>query len=109
MQVRIERTHDGAANVTVQVERAETLHVLQQDLPHLHAALDRAGVPAEARQVTVELAPAPISSNSAGTGGDGQRQGQSPRAKPNGAALGEQNEQADPTPRWRPAGLNITA
>ena len=111
VQVRIERGHAGTATITVQVERADTLHALQVDLPHLHQALDRAGVPAEARQVTVELAQAPPPTNSAGAGagGDGQRQGQAPRAKPHSAAAGDQDETAEPIQRWRPAGINITA
>jgi flagellar hook-length control protein FliK len=113
VQVRIERLHDGTANVTVQVERAETLHVLQQDLPHLHQALDRAGVPAEARQVTVELAPSAAATNNTGAGtdqeGNRQNQGRAPRAEQQTAFGGDQADPENPAPRWRPAGLNITA
>lgn len=110
VQVRIERGHDGSATITVQVERADTLHALQADLPHLHQALDRAGVPAEARQVHMELAQAPPPGNAASAGGgDGQRQGQAQRGKAQSAAQGDPDETTEPMPRWRPAGINITA
>jgi flagellar hook-length control protein FliK len=109
VQVRIERGHDGTATITVQVERADTMHMLQVDLPHLHQALDRAGVPTESRQVSVELAQAPPPTNGAGTGGEGQRHGQPPRAKPQGASQTTPDDTAEPNQRWRLAGINITA
>ena len=109
VQVRIERGHDGSATITVQVERADTMHALQADLPHLHQALDRAGVPAEARQVHVELAQAPPAANGGSAGGEGQRQGQAQRTRPQSAAQGDPDETAEPITRWRPAGINITA
>ena len=56
VQVRIERAADGAATVTLQVERSETLHALQIDAAHLHEALDRAGLPTAGRQMSFELA-----------------------------------------------------
>jgi flagellar hook-length control protein FliK len=112
VQVRIERAHDGTATVTVQVEKSETLHSLQQDMPRLHQALDRAGLPTEARQVTLHLAAASGSDTQTGlgNGGDGQRQGPAAR-QPQRAAPAPPSETADDetAPVWRAAGINITA
>ncbi len=113
VQVRIERAHDGTATVSVQVERADTLRALQQDLPHLHQALDRAGVPAEQRQVSFHLAPTAASAGSDpgfGPGADSQRQGQPGRSTRAALPPTASDEPTEPeTPVWRPAGVNITA
>ena len=55
--IRIARGADGAASVTIHVERPETLTLLHRDAPQLQAALDRAGVASDGRSVTVTLAP----------------------------------------------------
>jgi flagellar hook-length control protein FliK len=111
VQVHIERASNGSAIVTVQVERPETLHAMQQDLPHLHQALDQAGLPADQRQLSLHLAPATSQTGSGfGAGAEGQRQGQTPRQAP---ATPHQTaaEDTDDTESiaWRPAGINITA
>ena len=112
VQVRIERAHDGTATVTVQVEKADTLHSFQQDLPRLHQALDRAGLPTEARQVTLHLAPTSGSDTQTSLGGssEGQRHGAAP--KQNARSATQQHTEApedDGAPAWRAAGINITA
>jgi len=56
VQIRIDRTHEGAASISVAVERVETLRALQTDVTHLHLALDRAGVPEQQRSLTFHLA-----------------------------------------------------
>jgi flagellar hook-length control protein FliK len=111
VQVRIERAHDGSATVTVQVEKNDTLHVLQQDMPRLHQALDRAGLPAESRQVTLHLAPSAGSDTQTSLGNsDGQRQGGAARQPHRTAATaGTDTPDDDAPPVWRPAGINITA
>jgi flagellar hook-length control protein FliK len=112
VQVRIERAHDGSATVTVQVEKSETLHALQQDMPRLHQALDRAGLPTEARQVTLHLAAATGSDTqtSLGNSQDGQRQNANTRQPPRPAAALPPDLPDDETaPAWRAAGINITA
>jgi hypothetical protein len=118
VQVHIAHDAAGGAAVTVQVERPETLHMLQQDVSHLHQALDRAGVPAEARQLSLHLAPAVAASaggqdagslSSGGNGGDGQRQAPQPRQAQRAAAADAAEETHGSQPAWQPAGLNITA
>ena len=58
LQIRISRATDGTASVDVAVERADTLASLQNDIGHLHQALDRAGLP-DQRSVTMHLAAQP--------------------------------------------------
>jgi hypothetical protein len=60
VEVRIERSPDGHAAVSIRVERPETLAALQREAPELHAALDRAGLPAAARSLAFDLAPPPL-------------------------------------------------
>ncbi len=71
VQIRISRATDGTASIDVAVERPDTLATLQNDLGHLHQALDRAGLP-DQRSVTMHLAAQPdqggSSSSSANTG-----------------------------------------
>jgi len=55
MQIRISRAQDGTSSVSVAVERPDTLATLQNDLGHLHQALDRAGI-SDQRSVTLHLA-----------------------------------------------------
>jgi flagellar hook-length control protein FliK len=130
VQVRIERAADGAATVTLQVEKAETLHALQMDATHLHQALDRAGLPAAGRQMSFELAqPAAgtgLSNPDGGSGsfgpgqnsfqnqsqggfqgGGGQRGQASPVSPPTPAA--EPDRTATRAPGRAAIGINITA
>jgi hypothetical protein len=131
VQVKIERAPDGTATVTVQVEKSDTLQTLQQDISHLHQALDRAGVPAEQRQVTLHLAPAASTADtgaSSGNGhGAGQGFGQSPGQGPGAGGSFSRGGQSQPQsrdpqaaqsspatddadqPHWQPVGVNITA
>jgi flagellar hook-length control protein FliK len=128
VEVKIARAPDGTATVTVQVEKAETLQTMQLDIAHLHQALDRAGVPAEQREVTMHLVPAAATSSfsadagtsggsnnggfGAGTaGGQGQRGGQQQQQGhgSNGALLTPHTPEHADTPRWQAAGINITA
>jgi hypothetical protein len=127
VQVRIARAEDGTASVTLQAEKPDTLHALQQDAAHLHQALDRAGLPSAGRQVTYELATglsAPGGqgsagaglSNGSGFGGNGASANQNGQSGRGGQAA-PSFATADPTPApdqprtapWRAAGLNITA
>ena len=128
VQVRIERDADGAANITLQAEKPETLRVLQQDSAHLHQALDRAGVFSDGRTFVFELSQGNADAtrnqgafqtpdqgafqNSGQNNGAGQQQGHAPRS-PQGAVF-----TAAPDPITPPtirntvmphAGINITA
>ncbi len=69
VQIRISRAADGTASVNVAVERPDTLATLQNDIGHLHQALDHAGIP-DQRSVTMHLAAQPdqAGSTSLGTG-----------------------------------------
>ena len=55
VQVRIERSPDGSARVDLVVERPDTLLLLLRDQPHLHRALDLAGVPSADRTLQFHL------------------------------------------------------
>jgi hypothetical protein len=57
VQVRIDRTPDGAAHVTVTAERPETLQAITQAEAQLHRGLDNAGVPGAGRTITFNLTP----------------------------------------------------
>jgi len=56
IEVSIERTSGGGTHVTLRAERPETLRALQRDQAEIGRALDRAGVPAEQRTVTLAAA-----------------------------------------------------
>jgi len=75
VQVRIARGVDGSASVTLTVDKPETLASLQQDLAHLHQALDRAGLPVEARQVSLHLTPPVTAGDGLSTGSGGTSSG----------------------------------
>jgi hypothetical protein len=120
-------------------EKPETLLTLQQDAAHLHQALDRAGVPADGRQITFELAaPAGADSQGNSTGGGAQQgggfsgtpgqsggganpdaqRGYTPRAQASATFTGDADAstnraasvtQADRAHASRISGINITA
>jgi hypothetical protein len=125
VQVHIARANDGTASVTLSVEKPETLATLQQDLAHLHQALDRAGVQVDGRQVSLHLAPPPVQSqpgNFASTGQGGGQPGWTQGQNPGGGQRGTPHSQAqqgagaqNPDPQdpagqsWQAYGINITA
>jgi flagellar hook-length control protein FliK len=118
VQIRIDKARDGPAEVSITVERPETLALLQRDQHQLHLALDQAGIPAEGRQVSFHAAaPAegfnPSSSQSSGSGLDA---GGSGRGQPGPRGQSGQGDgtsrRDDATPiaaSWLSAGLDITA
>jgi len=124
VQVRITRAQDGTASVTVAVERPETLASLQGDLGHLHAALDRAGLP-EQRSVTLHLGGSDQAGGqtlNAGAGGMAQggfQQGARQERQPSSSFLPdfsagspivpEAGETALPSRQTPMSGVNITA
>jgi hypothetical protein len=56
LQITLVRAADGPVSVALVVERPETLLLLLRDQPRLNQALDQAGVPAEARTLSFDLA-----------------------------------------------------
>ncbi len=96
VQVRIERGTDGAATITLQAEKAETLHALQQDSAHLHEALDRAGLPSAGRQVSYELAQNQASAGAASATGPGVGQGGDQSGSFSGDRSGQRGQTAQP-------------
>lgn len=58
VEIRIEQAPDVPSRVHILVERPETLSLLRQDQARLEQTLDRAGVRAEAREITLDLSPA---------------------------------------------------
>ena len=114
VQVRITRAQDGAASVSVSVERPETLRSLQADLSHLHQALDRAGLP-EQRSLSIHLATPDLGSATTGSGGQSSPQHREAQPRPPTPAgsdppSGTASLPDPPAPaRWLRAGVNITA
>lgn len=123
VRIEVRRGLDGTATVTLAVERPETLRTLQADIAHLHQALDRAGLPADQRSVTLHLAPAADQAGNTQAGDSSQTfQGEQRSAQqhqPNSRAPAASNEtqggsdtepdQPSPARRWARAGFDITA
>ena len=79
VQIRIETGPSGVARVEITAEKADTLQALLRDEPHLHRALDAAGIPSANRSVTFHIAPpVPVqpAQASSGSGASGQGGGQ---------------------------------
>jgi flagellar hook-length control protein FliK len=128
IQIAIAQPKDGAAAVVLTVERPETLLLVLRDQSGLHQALDRAGIAADGRTVSVELAPVRTEPQpAAAQAGHGQPDafatnrdpghgGRSARNQP--GAAGDDNRTGPDTPgsplsgampAWRRAGIDITA
>jgi hypothetical protein len=73
VEVRVERSPAGAILVSLVAERPETLHALARGQDQISQALDRAGLPAENRSITFQIAPAVVSAGR----GDGTSPGNS--------------------------------
>ncbi|HET9018037.1 MAG TPA: flagellar hook-length control protein FliK, partial [Acetobacteraceae bacterium] len=90
--IRIERSGDGSTAVHIAVERPEALAALHREAPQLQAALDRAGLAAGQRSVTVALAPPASGASQNFAAGDQPRERnrprQAPRPRPRAAATG---------------------
>jgi hypothetical protein len=130
VQIAIAQPKSGPAAVVLTVERPETLLLVLRDQPSLHQALDRAGVAADARTVSFELAPVrtdphpTVPHGGHGRPGDatldltareqgGRSARQDPRASAYADPLGS-GEVGDPLvinlpPAWSRAGIDITA
>jgi len=80
--IRIVRGADGATAVHIDVARPEALAALHRDAPQLQAALDRAGLPAAARSVTLALAPNLPATPQGFATGDPPRERTRPRGDP---------------------------
>ena len=117
VQVRIERSPDGSARVDLVVERPDTLLLLLRDQPHLHRALDLAGVPSVDRTLQFHLTlpdattPSATAPQSNAEHGPGQQRPGQPRSNrsPNSGTVFSLD---DPTTRplaSRRAGVDITA
>jgi hypothetical protein len=128
VHIAIAQPRTGAAAVTLTVERPDTLLLVLRDAPALHRALDRAGVPAEARTVAFELAPqreaTPQQPHAQGSHSGltidlaARDQGQRPtRQMPARNEPGASNENTDQSTEqqpaytrvWQRAGIDITA
>jgi flagellar hook-length control protein FliK len=122
VQIRIDQSTDGAARVNVTAERPETLELLQRDQPRLMQALDQAGVPADGRVVTFQVAPpeqqvsasaSRPDSMAAGSGDLGQGQSGNARRQNDdsypGSGASQDQGQGQARARWFRAGLDITA
>ncbi len=116
VEVRLDRDAGGTTQVALLVERPDTLHALVRDQAQLGQVLDRAGVPAEARSITIQAAALPQGSSapsggSAG-GGNGGADDRRPGPAPSGGvgfAFQDAAPTALPGARWVRAGIDITA
>jgi hypothetical protein len=125
LQIRISRAQDGTSSVSVAVERPDTLATLQNDLGHLHQALDRAGV-SEQRNVSLHLAGTEqpgsqtLGSGAGGMAHGGSQQGARQERQHGGSvanttatattpAIGEPSTATISPLRAQVAGVNITA
>jgi flagellar hook-length control protein FliK len=121
VEIRVDRTVDGAAHVDITTERPETLQLLQRDQPRLEQALDQAGILSTGRTVSFQVAsPEQVGASasrpdsmSAGSGDSGQsqsggawRQRGDSQSDPNG---NRESSQQQARTRWFRAGLDITA
>ena len=122
VEVRLDRDAAGGTQVSLLVERPETLHALVRDQAQLGQALDRAGVPSETRSISIQAAPPvqPDASPAAGgaslAGGGGGASGNGDGRRPASAAsydaefAGQDDAPAgQPGTRWARAGIDITA
>jgi flagellar hook-length control protein FliK len=121
VQIRVDRTSEGMAHVSITADRPETLQMLQRDEPRLQQTLDQAGVASNGRTVTFQAAPPDQVGASAsrpdsmesGAGGSGQGQsggawresGDGQQSSDNGPRSG----QGQTREHWYRAGLDITA
>ena len=128
VQIQISRDHDGAASVSVLVERPETLRLLLHDQAQLQHALTQAGLPQD-RIVAFQQAPAGSFAaqdhrastqdpgQNPGTGGQGQagrdgatRQDQTGQGREAQSGAARFGPPAQPyASAWQPAGIDITA
>jgi hypothetical protein len=90
VQVRIDRSPDGTANVSITVEKANTMQTLLRDQQQLHQTLDDAGVPSIGRTITFTMAPdSSLTAGGNGSSGFGQGnpgQGNPGQGNPHGSA-----------------------
>ena len=121
VQIRVDRTAEGAAHVGITADRPETLQLLQRDLPRLEQALDQAGILSSGRSVSfLATSPEPVGASAsrpdsmdAGFGSFGQGQsggtwrGSEDARRDTGNGPGP--EQGQGRTRWIRAGLDITA
>ncbi len=113
VQIRVERTADGAASVQVTAERPDTLRLLMADQPQLHRALDSAGVQQDGRSLTLSLGTPDGGQTAGGNGqpasGGGQPGGErQQRQSYAGTAASSLDALASPS-AWLRAGVDITA
>jgi flagellar hook-length control protein FliK len=119
--IRVDRTSEGMAHISITADRPETLQLLQRDEPRLQQTLDQAGVPSSGRSVTFQTTPPDQLSASAsrpdtmeaGSGGSGQGQsGGAWRENSDGQqspGRGPPSDERHARERWYRAGLDITA
>ncbi len=126
IRVTLERDTGGGAGVTLAVERPETLRLLRNDMAHLHAALDMAGVSQAGRTLSLHIqapdAPPPFLGGNPGqdtsgapAGADGGHRGggrHSTGAPRQASAPADADTLPGDAPRratWLRAGIDITA
>jgi flagellar hook-length control protein FliK len=113
VQVRVDRNADGTATIQVTAERPETLRLLVADQPHLHTALDSAGVATDGRTLSFALATSGGSTSGGGDGGaanSGSNGGQAGSGRNARWAAGSDDETSFINqPAWIRAGVDITA
>ncbi len=127
VHIHVARAADGSTTVTVAASEPQTLQELSQNAHHLHAALDAAHVPSDARTMsfvaTMAIAPdlqvqnGPSASPfQGGNTANGQQQAwrRDQNGQPSSPGRDESDASDSATPvaetrHWRLSGLNITA
>jgi flagellar hook-length control protein FliK len=121
VQIRIDRSVDGATRVDITAERPETLQLLQRDQPRLEQVLNQAGLPADGRSVNFQVAtPDQVSASASRPDSLATGSGDAGRGQSGGAWRQSQDHRQDPgtnsdasqrqtRTRWFRAGLDITA
>ena len=121
VQIRVDRTTDGAAHVDISAERPETLALLKRDEPALQQTLDQAGVLSNGRSISFQVAaPEQIIASASRTDNVATDSGSSGQQQSGGTWRQNDDGQRDPgnrpsteqqqaRARWFRAGLDITA
>jgi flagellar hook-length control protein FliK len=121
VQIRVDRTMEGAAHVDITAERPETLALLKRDEPALQQTLDQAGILSNGRSVSFQVAtPEQIVASTPRTDHMATDSGSSGQQQSDGAWRQNADAQHDPgdgpgseqrqaRARWFRAGLDITA
>jgi len=105
VELTVEKRQDGRLAIGVAAERPETLVLLRADQAALDRALTQAGLPAENRSISFDLAGGGAQQQQGGTSTFGEPRG----GRDSPARHGAGTQQADAAPSLPPSGSHATA